>query len=447
MAVDFEQRTFSSALDRLVRIAVFAWLVLDVFDGVVRYGASLGGMPWLVYLRDGVMLMAALACLAVHPLRPRVLIYCIVLLAGAVTGLAYLETPLQVAVGLKVFLPFFAGLAIAGLPGPLFPRPRWLVALLLVTFLGVYLQSFIDYPWVGYQYDVGDFSVEGNRMWWATDEFVRLSGFCRASTSAAPLFFLLGLMNLQTERRRTLALGCWLLALGGIVLTTSKGLCVAWLGISALLVVRRLLRFDPGLANLITRAGVCLVAGIGIVLPLAQFQLMNGLERVSLGWFTFYSMGDRLEEYWPAALQLATQGGNVITGRGVGGIGAAMINFEPEIYNAADSLFLSLYVQFGIIAVAFLFVLALQGSKLLADARNPDRQAMGLFLIGMLVYGMVAAVMECSSASLIMGYAAGLVATAARPILLPPIDRHKRPPDVRRIVHSVVEPEPVVLAG
>ncbi|HWC90114.1 MAG TPA: hypothetical protein VG433_10675, partial [Pirellulales bacterium] len=285
MAVDIDQRQPVSTLDQLVRIAVFAWLALDVLDGVVRYEASVIGMPWLVYVRDGVMLLAAFACLAVHRLRPRVVFYCLVLMAGAVAGVAHLESPLQVAVGIKVFLPFFAGLAVAGLPGPLFPKPSWLVMLLLVTFLGVALQPFFDFPWVGYQYDIGAYSVEGNRMWWAGEDTVRLSGFCRASSTAAPLCFLLGLIVLQTERRRALALGCWLLALAGIVLTTSKGLCIAWLAVSALLVVRQLLHFDGGLANLVTRAGACVIAGIGVVLPLAQIQLMNGLQYVGMGWF------------------------------------------------------------------------------------------------------------------------------------------------------------------
>lgn len=447
MAVPLEQPKFSSLLDWLVRISVFVWLALDVFDGVVRYEASVNGMPGLVYARDAVMVLAAGACLFVHRVRPRVVFYFLVLMFGAVMGLAHQIAPVQVAFGMKVFLPFFAGLAVAGLPGPLFPKPSWLIVLLLATFGGVALQPYVDFPWVGYQYDVGSYSVEGNRMWWAGEDIVRLSGFCRASTTAAPLCFFLGLMILRTERRRTLALACWFLALGGIVLTTSKGACVAWSGITALLLIRRLLQFNSGLANLVTRAGAGLVAAIGIVLPLAQFQLMSGLQYVGLGWFTFHSLGDRLEECWPAALQLATQGGNFITGRGLGGIGAAMVNFEPEIYNAADNLFLLLFAQFGIIAVAFPFILAMQGSRLLADARNPDRQAMGLFLIGMLAYGVVAAVMECSSASLFMGYAAGLIATPERPILLPPIDRNQRPADVRRVVRSRVEPEAAALAS
>ncbi len=56
---------------------------------------------------------------------------------------------------------------------------------------------------------------------------------------------------------------------------------------------------------------------------------------------------------WPDALATWLDHGNIVTGRGLGGIGFAQAGAEWWRYNAADNLMIYLLVSFGLFALVY----------------------------------------------------------------------------------------------
>jgi hypothetical protein len=90
-----------------------------------------------------------------------------------------------------------------------------------------------------------------------------------------------------------------------------------------------------------------LSASIGICLP-----FLGGIVSLNPTLYAqeviFSSIGMRFAATWPDAISLITDSGNLFFGRGLGGIGAAQLHFEPAYYNPVDNMYLSLYAGFGI---------------------------------------------------------------------------------------------------
>jgi hypothetical protein len=336
---------------QLYRWAAFGMAMTYLFEGPTRYVLMLAHVPTLIYLRD----VAAFALVAfavsswlagerrLFPLVVAVYVLFLHLLCGALT----LPSIVQPVLGLKVFFTFLFGMAASG---ALAERARLFPGLALVAFIvtvcGVALDVVIDFPWAGEAYESAIATVQVSREW-SSGGIPRLAGFARASFDAATIVLVL-IVPLIANRWNVLFRALlWATAFVTIWLTTSKGALLALVAIA----VWAVLEGHAALKRLIL-PWIAGFAAICLALPIAATQFGFGVRRSEVaGWLS--SFVERIDFMWPDAINTWLTHGNLVTGRGLGGIGFAQASAEWWRYNAADNLMIYLLVTFGLFAILY----------------------------------------------------------------------------------------------
>ncbi|WP_460171192.1 hypothetical protein [Thermus sp. FJN-A] len=372
----------------------FVFLLSEVFGGMLRYYlASLGVAP-LIYLPKALLAVGLAGAVLLSLVNKRVSLFFLLVLALAVefslVGYAFVGNSLQVTFGLWVILPFFYGVLI--LPSILRVWSRLRPYLLLLwgsAVIGVIINAFHDWPWVGFAYSLGGVEVEGSRAWFTAGlGLFRIPGFSRASFEAASQILLLGLSLTFLMRMRWRVL-LWLVSGVAIVLTTSKTPLGIWLFLSLMFVLGRLvpLRFLRLLPVFFA------LAGIG--LPLSSVYVSydpkadSAVER-----FLVASFADRLGWMWPMSLQMVVEHGSWLFGRGIGGIGSPQQYFEPLLYSPADNLAVYLFGLGGVVGLLLLAAYGLIAS--LIPLRTLQDRFFFLLTLAVLLEGWTVNVMESS---------------------------------------------------
>ena len=350
VSVDAAKSTVSILQSASV-FACFLFLTFQVFGGVVRWLLDLVGASPAIYLPTALMLGCILfACMAdVFSQRtsPAMVLFSLLIVLCAATGYINTGRATQVGFAVWVLIPFFFGLACA----PVLLSPgRVGLALLSVLFClaaaGVALQAAAELPWIGVNYSVGGVEVEGARDWQTSSGAQRLSGFARSSFDVAGQLLLLGGLLALHLRSAWLRAVLWLMTLGAISLSTSKGSLLSLLMTAAAVeaVIRQ------------SRVGVTVIVALGVLWMLVPPVLGWTLDwsyaaRTDINHPLYGSFIDRMNDMWPRAWQLAFNQGLPLLGRGLGGIGAAVSVFEPKLENAGDNLFVYCGVLMGALVV------------------------------------------------------------------------------------------------
>jgi hypothetical protein len=326
-----------------------------------------------------------------------------ILLAHTLIGVLSLPTAFQALFGLKMHLPFLLGFAAAPL---IAAQRRGLIAFTTFVFvtgaIGVGLNTVVEYPWIGAEYETAFGTTSAARQWWAAGGALRLPGFTRASFSAAAVM-LVSVVPL-VACRVNVVIKAALIGIAGyiIVLTTSKGaiMAVATFAIDVFISTGLRMRAVAN-AFLITLALICL----GV--PLLSIQL--GLSASSApSWLG--SFMERILDMWPKAFGLMDNVGQAIWGRGTGGIGTAQTYGEPLVLNAADNLFVYLILSFGILGVAYVAVFLLRLMRYMHDLPSTDlmfRCVRGWAVVW-ITYGLTANMIEEAAINLPAGVAFGI---------------------------------------
>ena len=338
-------------LARLFRWVAFGMAMTYLFEGPARYVLMLAHVPTLIYLRD----VAAFALVAfavsswlggerrLFPLVVAVYVLFLHLLCGELT----LPGVIQPLLGLKVFFTFLFGMAASG---AIAERAEVLPKLALVAFIatvcGVALDVVIDFPWAGEAYESALATVQVSREW-SSGGIPRLAGFARASFDAATIVLVLIVPLLAVRWNALFRAMLWATAFVTIWLTTSKGALLAL----AALAVWAVLESYVSMKRLIL-PWIAAFASICFALPIAATQFGFGVRRSDVaGWLS--SFVERIDFMWPDAINTWLTHGNLVTGRGLGGIGFAQVSSEWWRYNAADNLMIYLLVSFGLFAILY----------------------------------------------------------------------------------------------
>jgi hypothetical protein len=343
-------------VDRAVVWVCAMWLTTFLLEGPLRGALVEVGVPDLLYARDlipvlGVALAFAVPLINGRPLPPGLLVVSWLLAVHLCVGLLSGGSVFQRMFGLKVFIPLLFAVAI-------FPNVlrgfqlfmRVVGAFFVVSVAGVLINYAVDVmPWEGLSYDTAFGSMQTTRQWWIPGGVRRLPGFARASFDAAMIIGLTGVMLLAQARQRWLR--ALIVAAGAttIVLTTSKGMVIAFaVAAGWLLVANRSgtsLKVGKAIAGLLLLV-TCLVPTIFMVLSVSE-STANVPEMLMSLW-------DRFSWMWPGAYALLPDGFGALTGTGLGGIGAALEYAQDRgVSNAADSIFVFYFVTFGVVGIAY----------------------------------------------------------------------------------------------
>jgi hypothetical protein len=106
---------------------------------------------------------------------------------------------------------------------------------------------------------------------------------------------------------------------------------------------------------------------------------------------------------WPRALELATEHGLPLLGRGLGGIGVPVSIFEPVLANAGDNVFVYCYVLVGVFSIPIFMLGIATLLKLAGTNAREDLQDMLLLAVIINWYGGVSNILEHAVLALAMG--------------------------------------------
>lgn len=366
-----------------------------IFEGPIRYILHLGGGQYILYSRD-LFIALCITCYLLHAARAFVvdrlfLIITILFIFHSLISLYYVGNISMILFAWKVYFPLFFGI----LFGQLFfinlrLTVRYFAILFIVAIVGVFVNYYKTFPWEGLEYSLFGFDIEAVRFWTAW-EFKRVSGFARTSFDSAIQILLLAIFLICYLKNKSLKLLLWLLAGLAILLTTTKGVILAYLVTSLLIII---IRYIPNYINIYQKLLYVLI-GIVIILPLYSIRNLGG-ENIPI---LLQSLFERMIISWPDVFKLVQENGNILLGRGLGGMGTSQLYFEIHRYNPGDNIFLFFYANFGILGAGYLLYLCIIGQSI---ELNADLYYY-LFIVSFIIYGITTTCTENAMFNIFLG--------------------------------------------
>ena len=324
--IDLQVSTFNLVVLLGTFNAVFRFYLLDSPFFAVVY------LPQLLMLL--VVLLQAISFLVQRKIKRKLVLLISLLSLALLTGMIYTKTFFQVAMGIYIIVPIFFGYVVYPKFKSILRFKKYYLVLLVLGITGVIINVYYELPWEGFSYMVNGQEIEGNRFWTSSGTR-RLSGFGRSSFETAAYLLFLSLMVVSKKFKIGIL---WLITGVAIYFTTTKGIFLAYLIISLFFVVWRYVPY------LLKKGFLFFVITANIMIPLTSWIFsIDNLSDIK----TLRSFEDRLSRSWPDAYTLITESGNLLTGRGLGGIGVPQNIFEPEKALPGDNLFVYLAALFG----------------------------------------------------------------------------------------------------
>jgi len=291
----------------------------------------------------------------------------------------------QVGFGIKLLLPFFAGMCLwtTALDGG--PRvTRMYYACWGIACLGVVLDWFGLLDGLNHvETTVDGVRGFGYQKYYAAD-VTRISGFSRNWGSAAANIALLALIlvaHTAKPGRRWLIV---IMSLWPLWLTNTKSMIIAFVVTVAvkLLAGRR--------ADLIYRFMLLVLVLLVVLTPI----VMSGVQLHSpdMSSFGLWSFVDRVRDSWPRAWRIINTSGLGVLGRGIGGVGSPQYVWDPTNYTSADNLFMLAYGYFGVAAFPYFVIICVAAAR--AGQHRPSLSAALMILICELCSGITATILE-----------------------------------------------------
>ncbi len=377
--------------------------LLYTFEAPIRFYTEKVGLGMIIYTKDIVLLFIAAGLMfrwgeiiVVNKLA--IIFFSILLFYGIVAILNGVRFS-QVLFAYKIYLIFFIGIQgyrfLPVLNTRFMSMMNWLA---FFSCLGLVLNLIYRFPWEGIVMAVGGIEVDTSRTTFAAGGFKRIAGFGRNWSN--PAYFALVATALNYSYLSKWKLKSILLILFffvGILITTNKGAIGAFVLISIFAFIKE------RTPSIILKLGIISLLAVVIVLPLLSWSGVYKLDYTSLYMrIIFSSFTVRVEEVWPLGLDLVEKHGNLIFGRGIGGIGAAQILFEKNIYHPGDNLFIYMY---GIIGLLSLFILSYIGVKIgvFSIKESQDKIFISMILICFLGIGIIGSALENSILNFFFG--------------------------------------------
>lgn len=389
--------------DQMALALLFVFLLSDILGGAIRYYSVQFGLPWMVYAPHLLLTLALLpmffAYLMSEGIKSTYLIVVALFSVAAIYGLFNLGSAAQVEVGLWALVPFLYGIVVF----PSFIRGwRRLVpyatVLWALAVVGVLINFFYRWPWVGFEYQIAGITVRASQLWkTAGVNFVRLPGFSIDSYNTAPQILLLALLLRATLPRRWW-LPFWILSGAAIVLTTTKSTIVEYLLLSGPWTYRR------GKVSAFWRRIPIAFACLDITLPFfSSFISEHSADSVQSPFWNLLigSFVGRLAQGWPSWVQGIAAHGNALLGRGLGGVGRGQVVYEAGLFRHADNIAIYIYATFGVMGLVLLLFYAWKAGRSPGD-RTLERF---LFLCAciVLVEGLVRTIVDYAFLGLAFG--------------------------------------------
>ncbi|MED4590147.1 hypothetical protein [Priestia flexa] len=415
-------------LHKLVNRLLILWIILYVFEGVLRYALGIFNLSFLIYGKNFIIYFIILIYLmsVLKSYRVNLVFFILVatILYGVFVGFVNGLMVNQILFATSTYTNLLAGFIIAYFfVDNINIFLRLFRIIVPITLIGLTLDYFFTLPWQGYTYDIAGINVEGNREWYAggaTNGIARLSGFQRSSSESAIIlislmtFHILNLLHRNIKQKDLLLyvfdICLFFAAIVGVIYTVSKS---AYIFIFAMIIATMFLEVykkvnqrDKLFVAILTKSFVILLFLYGIIPILLSLSGKVSIQSLSgVANLVFGSFLERVLVVWPQAFQLLGTNVNNILGRGIGGIGVAQKYFEPDLYNAADSLYVYIIVTFGIIGYSVIIYILLK--ILFMNLEKKYNSYLILVSIVIFSYGATVNIIETVGLSVVTGMLLG----------------------------------------
>lgn len=400
LAIKTRLRPIKLNLQNFISLLVSLFFVFEVFQGILRWLFASANLEVITHLPKTLMFI----CIFLLPLlKPKVnrvaLIITVLFLAYTVWGIINLENVVQGLFGLWILAPFVFSLWVA----PHISLKSYKNLFLLLFFasaIGVFLNLFFTFPWVGLETEIAGYSIEISRYWTAFGT-ERYAGFSRASYTAASQILIFGSYLASFTKNKLVIFFVWIISVLAIYLTTTKGMIAAWFIVSLYFFSYFISKYALKKYITVIWVGILVsLTSIMTLLPLftivKRFQL-NLNDYISI--FVFYSFDARLTQTWPDAFKLLNIGLEspflFLTGRGIGGISTSQKFFESQYYSPSDNLFVYLAITFGLpLTFGLIYFIVYRLIKLLNCFYLENYRIIFLSFVICFTYGLVSGVIE-----------------------------------------------------
>lgn len=386
-------------------IFFYIYLLTYIFDGLLRYYIHNLGHPEIIYLRDLFLIFGIIIFFLTTKRYKTKFILKIVTVVFIWFLIGYFNLGLlQALFGVKIIIPLIFGII---LYNSIFNKKydeinkRIFLILLVVVYLGIYLDFIGLSFWEGYNYILGDFQIEANRDW-SYFGFNRLSGFARVSFDASIQIVFLTVSLIYYIKSRLFSIIIFLISLFFIFLTTTKGALLALFFLGLLLLI---FDFRKNYKVLSVFVFLLLISPILLYLSISLLEWLLSYSYETMIFFA--SLYARMDYTWTESFKLLDNNFYyLIFGRGLGGIGTAQKYFETYFYNPGDNLVIYLIIQFGVI---FTFISVIYLSKLLKRLSTLSNLTPYYLLIIITFYGVISNTFE----NPLLAISLGLILAAA----------------------------------
>ena len=382
------------------------FIVIKIFDGALRY--YLPATLILVVYTPIIFMGVSLFILMLHKMislqvYKSSVVFFYILIIVLITASIYVPSNSQVLFGIYTLIPFIFGFIFSNIISGYFTNHvKAFFIFLCMSTIGVFGNLLINYPWTGFIYTISGIEIEASRQW-STHGIERLAGFSRSSFSVAIQIALFSITVIIFSKHKVISLLVWWVSLIAILLTTTKGIIVTYIFISLLILFIKLLPV------LFLKALPIFLVSIMILFPLGSVYLSYlNVDQPKVHPET--SLIDRVENTWPNAYDNIVVHGNILLGRGIGGIGEPQVKFgEKDFASPADNMSVYIYSVSGLLGIVLLIYLAFISNKLISKKMSKRNLFIYLILILIFTYGITTNVIEAPILSLYFGVAISYV--------------------------------------
>lgn len=349
------------SLKNLDFFAIYFYFFTLVIEAPLRVALDTIGLSSLIYIRELFLVIAIFSYLLQAHLDSKVIYLLLGFAFFLLEGIFFTENIFQVMAGLKSFFPFILGFLMMD---KYRERCCELKGLYLFIFFTTALGLVIDYmfddlPWKSLAVDVAGTSVEeqAGAIYFDGELYTRPKGFMRLHNVAATVISYAAGWAIAYRTHRVL----W--AIVGMIFvsfTTAKAPIVVMLAVCFIIVIGWF--FQQKVRTYLLKGMALFFTMLMIGLPLLSLvfgSIMNQIDTEML-LFLFASFDDRLVNSWPHSIEMITDYGNVVLGRGIGGIGYVVVLFDKFVRNTTpvDNFFVTTYGLIGVFAfLVFLLLL------------------------------------------------------------------------------------------
>lgn len=331
-------------------VTFLAFAIRDGLTGVLRYSLSLVHLDMLWFIPD-FLCFAVVGIFSYQQIFVKQNLVGTLFVVNFVVSLIIATIFMQLDVltfmsSLKSLTPIFVGFAFYDRSAT---ELRWARAILLVililSIIGVLLNPYMEYPWVGLTTNAFGVERTAGKLWWAAGE-VRYGGFAGDSTMAAFTIFTVYVL-ISPHFSRFVNFMMWPVLAWAIYVTTSKT-ALGVIGIYFVLYIVTMLFKNRvqklGFLQLFARLSFILVLVPPIlILAFGGFDLSNVSSVLS-------SMSDRIDNTWRGPFLTIAEifPIGLIIGCGVGCYAYPMTYTSlADLYFPLDNFYMTTYMMLG----------------------------------------------------------------------------------------------------